>query len=42
MHNKITGPSSGGPRLLPVRASLTARVGEFCRSAASIRYVRIR
>ena len=29
--NKVTGPNAGGPRQLPMRTSLTARVGQFCR-----------
>jgi len=32
--NQITGPNAGGPRQLPVPTPLTARVGQFCRSAA--------
>lgn len=31
--NEITGPNAGGLRQLPIPRSLTARVGQFCRSA---------
>ena len=27
--NKITGPNAGGPRQLPIRTSLAARLGQF-------------
>jgi hypothetical protein len=32
--NKVTGPNAGGPRQLSLRTPLTARVGQFYRSAA--------
>ena len=35
--NKITGPNVGGRRQLPIPTSLTARAGQFCRSAESSR-----
>jgi hypothetical protein len=27
--NKITGPSAGGPRQIPIRTPLTARIAQF-------------
>jgi hypothetical protein len=33
--NKITGPNAGGPCQLPIRTSLAAGVGQFCRWATS-------
>ena len=33
MPNQITGPNAGGPREFPIRTPLTARVGQFRRSA---------
>jgi hypothetical protein len=29
--NQITGPNAGGPRQFPIRTSLAARAGQFCR-----------
>jgi len=34
MANKITGVNAGGPRLVPIRTSLAARVSQFWRLAA--------
>ena len=31
--NKITGPNAGGPRQFPIQTPLSARVGQFGRSA---------
>jgi len=33
--NQITGPNAGEPRQLPIRTSLTARIGQFVRSPSS-------
>jgi hypothetical protein len=35
MANQITGPRASGLHQLPIRTPLTARVGQFCVSAAS-------